>query len=112
MDGAKTILIIDDEPDLCNLLTMYFRRKNFDVYYSHSLSEGERLLQSVKPDILLLDNNLPDGMGWSKAELFNKEYAPLKVILMSGNPTVFPSLEDHYKILIKPISFADLDYLV
>ncbi len=67
MTSRKKVLIIDDEVDLCLLLKTYLIRRNYDVYYSHTLSEGLNQFKEIRPDILFLDNNLPDGIGWDKA---------------------------------------------
>lgn len=112
MQLPKKVLIIDDEPDLCVLLKSYFTRKKYKVFYAHNLSEGEKLLNEIQPDVLLLDNNLPDGMGWNKIVEFEQSVIPSTIILMSGNPTLLPQFTDHYNILTKPITFSDLDVLV
>jgi DNA-binding response OmpR family regulator len=108
----KTVLIIDDEPDLCVLLKVYFQRRKYKVFFAHNLMDGEKLLNEIHPDVLLLDNNLPDGMGWNKLTEFNQEIFPSKVILMSGNPMLYPHITERYNVLTKPISFSDLDVLV
>ncbi len=75
MPGIKKVLIVDDEIDLCLLLKDYFtRKKNYEVILSHSLLEGKSLVGTVKPDILFLDNNLPDGTGWSIAPEFAENF--------------------------------------
>ena len=63
MSVEKKILIIDDETDLCLLLKDYFIRKHYNVFLSHTLSDGAKILNDIHPDILFLDNNLPDGLG-------------------------------------------------
>ena len=58
----KTVLIIDDEKDLCRLLTIALKREKFGVDCAYSLAEARsKLLEH--PSIVLLDNNLPDGSG-------------------------------------------------
>ncbi len=69
----KKVLIIDDERDFCILLKSYFIRKKYTVYLSNFLSDGMQLLTDIKPDIVLLDNNLPDGLGWNKVEFILKK---------------------------------------
>lgn len=64
------VLIIDDEEDLCLLIKTYLSRKDCEVFTAYSLSEGLKKLNDLLPDILFLDNNLPDGLGWEAAEKF------------------------------------------
>ena len=107
----KKVLIIDDETDFCLLLKNYFARKNYEVHISHTLREGLRTLESVQPDIIFLDNNLPDGLGWDKTEYILQKHAHSQLNLISAYQynssilTRFPSV----KIWEKPISLNELN---
>ncbi len=83
----KRVLIIDDEIDLCMLIESYLSKKNYEVYTAHSLREGFMKLESFTPDILLLDNNLPDGMGWKEAENIHKKFPSMNITLISAYQT-------------------------
>ena len=112
MTNKKKILIIDDEPDLCLLMESYFIKKDYDVQSAATLQAGLAQMQLFQPDILFLDNNLPDGIGWSKVESFLHVNPALRLFLMSGYPPTFPSIPGFaYEVLIKPISFTDLEIL-
>lgn len=105
------VLIIDDEIDLCHLLKGYFLRKNFEVYLAHTLEQGLAFLDSLKPNILFIDNNLPDGIGWHAAPGIAAKYPVLQINLLSAfHPTVpdMPS-EANFRVIEKPISLSDLD---
>jgi len=56
-------LIIDDEPDIRELLEMTLGRMNIDTRSAASLAEAHALLESEKFDICLTDMRLPDGNG-------------------------------------------------
>ena len=56
-------LIIDDEPELCTLLKAILTDFIPDVKYAHSIESAEKFLMQLKPDVIFLDNNLPDGQG-------------------------------------------------
>ncbi len=81
---TRKILIIDDETDFCLLLKAYFSRKKYDVYLSYSLNQGMKLLEEIKPDIIFLDNNLPDGFGWEKVEDIKKIIPFIELNLISA----------------------------
>lgn len=105
------VLIIDDEIDLALLLKSYFQRKGFEVFLSHSLSDGIQAIKQQNPDVLFLDNNLPDGLGWTEAPAFADKYPGMRQFLISAyHPTIPIMPEDaQFIVLQKPISFADLD---
>lgn len=111
MPSEKKILIIDDETDLCLLLKDYFVRRNYNVFLSHSLEDGERVLNSMDPDILFLDNNLPDGIGWNNAPAIAEAHPSTYIVLISAFHPEIPVMpvNTRYKVLEKPISIIDLD---
>ena len=112
MSVEKKVLIIDDETDFCLLLKEYFTRKNYNVYLSHTLGEGKKILTEICPDILFLDNNLPDGLGWVNAPEIARNLPLTYIVLISAFHPEAPQMPDssHYRILEKPMSMKDLDY--
>jgi DNA-binding response OmpR family regulator len=110
MTQKKKVLIIDDEVDLCLLLKTYLNRKNYEVYYSHTLKEGMNQFKEVIPDILFLDNNLPDGVGWEKAIGLLEQYPYLQVHLISAyQPNTPEKGASNFKVWEKPLTLKDLD---
>ncbi len=109
--------MIDDEIDYCKIMESYFRRKNYDVQLAFNLSDGLPLIDENKPDILFLDNNLPDGKGWTHVENIVEKNPHLKIYLVSAyhqrgdffyaspNVTIWEKplsmslLNDHFKTL-------------
>jgi DNA-binding NtrC family response regulator len=111
-EPENKILIIDDEIDLCILMKNYLIQKDFRVYYANSLEEGIKMMEDIVPDILFLDNNLPDGIGWTKSSYFLSVNPNLDLYLMSGYQPPLPELPvESYYVINKPISFSDLDFL-
>ena len=58
-----SILIVDDEEELCLVLSYALRKIGFQVDYSLSIEDGKKKLNKLSPDVVLLDINLPDGSG-------------------------------------------------
>jgi len=56
-------LIIDDDVDLCNLLRELLSKTIPKVACMHTIESGRTFLNENKPDVIFLDNNLPDGRG-------------------------------------------------
>lgn len=111
MHTGRKVLIIDDEIDLCHLLKSYFLRKNYEVYLSHTLEQGLSFIKTLKPDIVFLDNNLPDGFGWQIAPEIARDYPEAYINLISAFHPTKPEMpaNANYNIIEKPISLTDLD---
>jgi two-component system, OmpR family, response regulator len=109
--SVKRVLIIDDETDFCLLMKNYFIRKNYEVFIYHTLEEGMRSLEKIKPDIIFLDNNLPDGLGWEKTEYISKNFPDTRINLISAYQYDHSLSEKltSVKIWEKPISLTDLN---
>ena len=108
--GKKKVLIIDDEVDFCLLMQFYLSKKNCDVSISHTLHDGLGSVQTNTPDIVILDNNLPDGLGWEKMNYLTEEYPLCKINLISAYKYVLPEISGltSVRILEKPLSLNSL----
>ncbi len=58
-----TILIIEDDTKIANLLKLYCEQENYRVLHSESGKEGLELAKQIKPDLVLLDRMLPEMEG-------------------------------------------------
>jgi len=59
----KNILIIDDEKDLCSLLSDLLSRRRYNVAIANTKREAIASLKRATPDLVFLDLKLPDGDG-------------------------------------------------
>lgn len=113
--SRKKIVIIDDEEDLCHLMKTYFLELNHDVFLANTLGSGLSLIKEVLPDVLFIDNNLPDGLGWEKMAYLIEKYPSCKINLISAYelpPDLKNSNNNAVKILEKPLRLNTLkDYL-
>lgn len=107
------VMIIDDEVDLCLLMKAHLSRRNYDVYYYHTLKEGMEEVSKIEPDILFLDNNLPDGLGWDKASYLLENFPNIQLHLISAFHPSIPNFQSSssFKVWEKPITLKDLDSL-
>src|ERR1700685_2913974 len=86
MDQPR-VLIVDDEPDICELLTITLQRMNLGTRTAPDIESAQRLLQSETFDLCLTDMRLPDGdglelIGWMQ---HNTPMVPVAVITAHGN---------------------------
>ncbi len=78
---AKRILIIEDEPELVRVLRDYLERAGFEVEAAHDGVAGVSLYQHKRPDLVLLDLNLPgmDGLDVAR-ELRRHSEVPIVMV--------------------------------
>jgi CheY-like chemotaxis protein len=105
------ILIIDDEKDYCMIMRSYFLGRKYEVFLAYTLKEGLKLLEESQPDILLLDNNLPDGKGRDHIEPIVEKYPSLKLYLISAyhQKADFLNPPENVTVWEKPILLSHLD---
>ena len=82
---AKSVLIIDDERDLCEVISRALKKEGFEVDCAFNLAEAREKL-GARPDIVILDNNLPDGSGLEYIQMHPVEFMQSFVILVTADP--------------------------
>jgi len=105
-------LVIDDEPDICELLTLTLGRMRLDTESATDVAGGKALLQARRFDICLTDMRLPDGDGLELVEWMQTHApgVPVAVITAHGNvETAVQALKlGAFDFISKPL---DLNYL-
>lgn len=111
----KKILIIDDEPDICQTLSELLRDVGYEAVVSYRGIEGFETALRENPDLVILDIALPDLEGTQVYEKMRKTPAlqRTKVIfltaLASGAPLQFAGIDrEGYTIISKPVQFEIL----
>ena len=94
-EATLTALIIDDEYDICFLLSRIFRNNNLEVEFVNSITDGKSSLTKLNPNILFLDNHLPDGYGIDFISYVKKEFPQTKIVMVTAHDTT----EDRKKAL-------------
>jgi DNA-binding response OmpR family regulator len=110
----ESILIVDDEPEVCVLLGHYLERRDKKVMSSSTLHDALNKFEKLKPHLLILDHNMPDGFGIDTISKFKQLNATSKVVIISAMSNLREkALEngaDHF--LEKPISFSSLNEII
>jgi two-component system response regulator PilR (NtrC family) len=81
------VLVVDDEPDLCELLSITLERMNLSPRTAASVGEAQRMLKTEQFDLCLTDMQLPDGDGLDLVK-WMQQYSPsvpVAVITAHGN---------------------------
>lgn len=84
---VPTALIVDDELDICFLLSGIFKNKNVPTNIAHTLADAKILMEKSNPSILFLDNNLPDGFGFQFIDFVKNNYPKTKIVMITANDT-------------------------
>lgn len=79
------VLIIDDELDICYLLSGILNKKKLRTSYVNTLGDAEMALQSIIPDLIFLDNHLPDGYGLDFISHIKRTLPSTKIIMITAH---------------------------
>ena len=118
--ASKTILIVDDEPAIREVLTGYFEHqygpRGFTVETAADGAEALGAVRRRRPALVLLDIDMP-GMDGVEALRGVRAIDPkIPVIMVTGNANTRVAGEvikdGAYSYLPKPVKFAYLDHLV
>ena len=78
-------LIIDDETDICYLLSRLLKHKNLETAFVNSLADANKALKNERPELIFLDNHLPDGLGLNYIPYIKKNYPDAKIIMITAH---------------------------
>ncbi len=112
----KRILIVDDEPDILQLLEISLTRMQFKVFKAENIGSAKYQLSKTSFHLCLTDFKLPDGTGSELVEHVATNYpnTPIAVITAFGtiNHAVETLKKGAYDFITKPISLDTLRQLV
>ena len=108
------ILVVDDEPDIRNLLQEILEDEGYEVSVAENGETARNAHRARRPDLVLLDIWMPDVDGITLLKEWAEETngLPMPVIMMSGHGTVETAVEatrlGAYDFIEKPLSLAKL----
>ncbi len=65
VDPSRTVLVIDDDPEACEIIAHHLKRDGFEVVVANSGAEGLERAREVRPVAITLDVVMPEMDGWS-----------------------------------------------
>jgi|SRR6185312_10040372 len=80
----KEVLLIEDEGEMCLLLNLILDNKDLSINHVKSLADAAAFLRKKQPDLVLLDNRLPDGFGFDFIGFVKAQCPATKIIMISG----------------------------
>jgi DNA-binding response OmpR family regulator len=84
-DQDKTILIIDDDREIAGTLQMVLQNTGYRVQLAANGVEGQRLIESLKPDLIITDMMMPKMGGFPVLEFLKTIENPPPVIMVTAN---------------------------
>jgi two-component system response regulator PilR (NtrC family) len=113
LDQAYTVLVVDDEVDLCVLYQTALQRMGYAVHSAATLTDAKTVLsEQTQIDCIVSDFRLPDGTGIELATHVAENYpgVPISIMTAYGSPehSVQALKAGAYDYLTKPIPIASL----
>lgn len=78
------VLVIDDELDICLMITKHLRTLQFEVDYALTVREAKQKVSICPYALMLIDLNLTDGTGFELIDYINELQLSSKIIVISA----------------------------
>jgi DNA-binding response OmpR family regulator len=107
----EKILVVEDNPEFSNLTTTWLQNSGYEVVTAGDGAEGLRRVFSSRPDLVLLDANLPKMDGWEVCRRI-RDMSDIPVLMLTVNSQKADRMRgftlgaDDY--LTKPVDFHEL----
>ncbi|WP_025144920.1 response regulator transcription factor [Pedobacter jeongneungensis] len=107
------IFVLEDDKDIAEIIELILQDSGFRIACSPTVNDFQDRIAASKPDLVLLDINLPDGNGAEvcKDLKSDKRFSGIPVILMSAGVSNQTALNDSLAddFISKPFDIADLE---
>jgi two-component system response regulator PilR (NtrC family) len=114
----RTVLVVDDEPDLRNMLSILFKRDGFEVTVAPGVRAAKQAISEVSSPfgMVLTDLLMPDGSGLDVLTSARERSLQTEVIVMTAHSTLETAIEamkrGAYDFITKPFANLELRALV
>ena len=107
-----SLLAVDDDRTICFAIRDYFEQKGFEVATANTVAEGQVTFRSRRPDVAVIDYELPDGDALQLLERIRAIDASCPVIVLTGHASIDLAVraiqEGAAHFLTKPLKLAAL----
>ncbi len=113
---TKYILIVDDEEDICRLLSDILNKKGYVSLIAGTISSGKKIIQEFNPLLVFLDINLPDGSSLEALQELKITSPDTIFIVMSSYASgkeKQKAIEDGaLNFIVKPLSISSVETIL
>lgn len=81
----KKIIIVEDNKDYSFILQTSFKKEGFSIVVAKNGEEGLALIEKEKPDLILLDLQMPVMDGWEMAQKMKEKNITIPVIFLTDH---------------------------
>ncbi len=110
------LLIVEDDKTFCSALETYFQEIGYRVSSAHTVAEAYQLVAKISPDLVLLDQILPDGSGLELMQQLLEQHPGLPIILMTGTHDLELAIKaiqgGAYDFVYKPVQPNELSQIL
>lgn len=86
----KKVLIIDDEPEICKMITEFLFDAGYAASYALNGPDGLAMIKKDLPSLVLLDIGMPGMDGIEVMRLLREQYPALPVVVLTGHRDTEP----------------------
>jgi len=113
---TATVLLVDDEPDILQLLEITLTRMGIDSLCAATIEEARQALRTHEVSCCLTDMKLPDGNGLTLIEFCQKHYPEIPIAMITAHGSIETAIlalkAGAFDFLTKPINLERLRDLV
>lgn len=106
------VLVVDDDAELCELLARTLRRDQHEITSAGSIAEARAALAVARPDVLILDLELPDGSGLELCRSLRGDGADASFRMGSNIPILILTASGQVSARVIGLDAGADDYLV
>ena len=97
------ILIVDDEKEIADLVEIYLKNENYNVYKYYSSKDLLKNIDKLEIDLAILDVSLPDGNGFDICKEIKEK---------QDTPVIFLTAQDEETSVVLGLDLGADDYIV
>ena len=91
---SKKILILDDEKEICFLLSAILRQMGYETDEAYSIVEASKKFIKHSYDLVFMDLNLPDGLGYHLIPMIKENNASSRIVMISAHDAMLKRLQN------------------